>query len=134
MRRVAKIKLHPFPSQVVVVSEHLCLCCDVDSKTLEEGRRRANFFFAIFDVGPYHVHEYGNEGEVSDLVEDIVGSGEEGRVWVVLSVEINAAYKVICPSPHSVVQDGICLSVPLYGFAQLDDRAYFGLRGVTVKP
>ena len=134
MRWVGKIKLHPLSSWMVVVSEHLCLCCDMDCKTLEKGRRGANFFFAIFDIRTYHVHEYGDECEVGDLVEDVISSGEEGRVWVVLSVEVNAAYEVICPSPHSVVQDGVCLSVPLYGFAQFDDRAYLWLRGVTIEP
>ena len=88
---------------MVVVSEHLCLGCDMDSKTLEKGRRRPNFSFAIFDVRTYHVHEYRDKCEVGDLVEDIVGSGEEGQVWVVLGIEVDAVYEVICPSPHSIV-------------------------------
>ena len=78
VRWVAKVEFHPFSSWMVVISEHFCLCCDVDSEALEEGRRRANFFFAIFNIGSYHVHEYRNEGEVGDLVKDVVGSGEEG--------------------------------------------------------
>ena len=75
---VAKVEFHPFPSWMVVVSKHLCLCCDVNGKTLKEGRGRADFFFTIFDIRSYHVHEYRNEGEVGDLVKDVVGSGEEG--------------------------------------------------------
>ena len=78
MRWVGKIKLHPFSSWMVVVGEHLCLCCNMDSETLEKGRGRAHFFFAILDVRTYHVHEYRDECEMGDLVEDIVGSGEEG--------------------------------------------------------
>ena len=72
---VAEIKLHPFPSWMVVIGEHLCLCCDMDSETLEEGRRRADFFFAVFNIRSYHIHEYRNEGEMGDLVKDVVGSG-----------------------------------------------------------
>ena len=102
---------------MVVVGEHLCLCCDMDGETLEKGRRRAHFFLAIFDVRTYHIHEYRDECEVRNLVEDVIGGGEEGQVWVVLGVEINAAYEVVRPSSHSVVQDGVCLSVPLYSFA-----------------
>ena len=131
---VAKVEFHPFPSWVVVVSEHLCLCCNVDGKVLGKGRRRADFFFTIFDVGSYYVHEYRNKGEVGDLVEDVIGSGEEGRVWIVLGIEVDAVHEVVCPSPHSIIQDGVCLSVPLYGFAQFDDGAYLRLSGVTVKP
>ena len=51
-----------------------------------------------------------------------------------LGVEVNAAYEVVRPSPHGVIQDGVCLSVRLYGFAQFDNGAYFWLRGVTVEP
>ena len=71
---------------------------------------------------------------MGDLVEDVIASGEEGQVWIVLSVEVDAAYEVVRPSPHSVVQNGVCLSVSLYGFAQFDDGAYFWLCGVTVEP
>ena len=78
MRWVGKIELHPFSSWMVVVSEHLCLCCNVDGETLEKSRRGANFFFTIFNLRTYHVHEYRDECEMSNLVEDIVGSGEEG--------------------------------------------------------
>ena len=51
-----------------------------------------------------------------------------------LCIEVNAAHDVVCPSPHGIVQDGVCLPVPLYSFAQFDDRAYLWLSGVTVKP
>jgi len=30
---------------------------------------------AIFKVGSYHFHKYWNEGEVHDLVKDVIGSG-----------------------------------------------------------
>ena len=50
-----------------------------------------------------------------------------------LGVEVDAAYEVVRPSSHGVVQDGVCLSVPLYGFAQFDNGTYFWLRGVTVE-
>ena len=50
----------------------------MDSKMLEKGRGRANFFFAILNIRTYHVHEYRDEGEVGDLVEDVIGNGEEG--------------------------------------------------------
>ena len=134
MHWVGKIELHPFSSWMVVVGEHFCLCCDVDGETLEKGRRGANFFFTVFNIRTYHVHEYRDKCEVGNLVKDVIGSGEEGRIWVVLGIEVNAAYEVVCPSPHSIVQDGVCLSVPLYGFAQFDNGAYLWLRGVTVEP
>ena len=118
---------------MVVVSEHFCLCCNVDSETLEEGRRMANFFFTIFDIRAYHVHEYWDEGEMCNLVEDVVGGREEGGVWVMLGIEVDAVHDIVCPSPHSIVQDRVCLSVSLYSFAQFDDRAYLWLSGVTVK-
>ena len=75
---VGQIEFHPFPSWVVIVSGHLCLHCDVDGETLEEGRGRSDFFFTIFDLRSYHIHEYRNEGKMGDLVEDVVGSREEG--------------------------------------------------------
>ena len=103
MRWIGKVEFHPFSSWVVIVVEHFCLCCDVDGETLEKGRGRANFFFAIFDVRTYHVQEYRDECEVGDLVEDIIGSGEEGQVWIVLGIEVNAAYEVVCPSSHSII-------------------------------
>ena len=78
MRWVGKVEFHPFPSWMIIVREHFCLCCNVDSETLEEGRGRADFFFAIFDVRSYHIHEDRDEGEVGDLVEDVVGSGKKG--------------------------------------------------------
>ena len=131
---VGKVDFHPFPSWVVVVGEHFCLCCNMDGKILEKGRGRADFFFAIFDVGTYHVHEYRDESEVCDLVKDVVASGKEGGIWVVLGIEVNAAHDVVCPSPHGIVQDGVCLSVPLYSFAQFGDRVYLWLSGVAVKP
>ena len=88
---------------MVVVSEHFCLCCDVDSETLEEGRRRANFSFTILDIRSYHIHEYWNEGKVRDLVEDVVGGREEGGVWVMLSIEVDAPHNIVHPSPYGVV-------------------------------
>ena len=75
---IGKVEFHPFSSWVVVVGKHFCLCCNVDSKMLEKGRGRADFFFAIFNIRSYHVHEYRNEGEVGDLVKGVIGSGEEG--------------------------------------------------------
>ena len=75
MHRVAEIKLHPLPSWMVVVGEHFCLCCNIDGETLEEGRRRADFFFTVFNIRSYHIHEYRDEGKMGDLVEDVVGSG-----------------------------------------------------------
>ena len=35
MRWIGKIELHPFSSWVVIISKHLCLCCNVDGETLE---------------------------------------------------------------------------------------------------
>ena len=78
MRWVGKVEFHPFSSWVVVISEHFCLCCDVDGKVLEKGRGRADFFFTFFDVGTYYVHEYWDKGEVRDLVKDVIGGREEG--------------------------------------------------------
>ena len=51
-----------------------------------------------------------------------------------LGVEIDTTHDVVCPSFHGIVQDRVCLSVPLYSFAQLDYRVYFWLSGVAVKP
>ena len=74
----------------------------MDSKTLEKGRGRADFFLAFFDIRTYHVHKYWDEGEVHDLVEDVISGRKEGRVWVVLGVEVNVVHEVVCPSPHGV--------------------------------
>ena len=73
--RVAKIELHPVPSWMVVICRHFCLCLDVNSDTLQEGGRWSDFLVGIFEIWSYHLHKYWDEGEVRDLVEDIVGSG-----------------------------------------------------------
>ena len=131
---VGKVEFHPFPPWVVVISEHFCLYCNMDGEAVEKGRRRADFFFAIFNVRTYHVHEYWDEGKVCDLVEDVIGGREEGGIWVMLGIEVDAVHDVVCPSPHSIVQDGVCLSVSLYSFAQFDDRVYLWLSRVAIKP
>ena len=51
-----------------------------------------------------------------------------------LSVEVDVPYDVVRPCPHSVVQDGVGLSIPLYGFAEFDNGAYLGLSRFTAKP
>ena len=134
MRWISKVEFHPFPSWVVVIGEHFCLCCDMDSKALEKGRGRANFFLTFFDIRTYHVHKYWDESEVCDLVEDVIVGRKEGRVRVVLGIEVDVVHEVVCPSPHGVIQNGVCLSVPLYSLAQFDNRAYLWLSGVTIKP
>ena len=51
-----------------------------------------------------------------------------------LSIEVDVPYDVVCPCPHSVIQDRVGLSIPLYGFAKLDNRAYLRLSRLTAKP
>ena len=51
-----------------------------------------------------------------------------------LGIEVNVPYDIVCPCPHSIVQDGVGLSVPLYSFTELDNRAYLGLSGFATKP
>ena len=51
-----------------------------------------------------------------------------------LSVEVDVPYDVVRPSPHSVVQDRVGLSVPLYSFTELDYRAYLRLSRLATKP
>ena len=75
----------------------------MDGETLEKGRGRADFFLAFFDVRTNHIHEYWDEGEVRDLIEDVVSGRKEGRVRVVLGVEVDVVHKVVHPSPHGVI-------------------------------
>ena len=51
-----------------------------------------------------------------------------------LGIEVDVPYDVVCPCPHSIVQDGVGLSISLYSFAEFDDRAYLRLSGVATKP
>ena len=51
-----------------------------------------------------------------------------------LSIKVDIPYDVVRPHPHGVVQDGVGLSVPLYGFAKLDNRAYLRLSRFAAKP
>ena len=51
-----------------------------------------------------------------------------------VSIEVDVPYDVVSPYPHGVIQDRIGLSVPLYGFTELDNRANLGLSRVAVKP
>jgi len=52
----------------------------------------------------------------------------------VLGVEVDAPYDVVCPCSHSIVQDGVGLSVSFYSLAELDDGAYLRLSGFATKP
>jgi len=52
----------------------------------------------------------------------------------VLGIEVDVPYDVVHPCPHSIIQDGVGLSVPLYGFAEFDDGAYLRLGRVVTKP
>jgi len=52
----------------------------------------------------------------------------------VLGIEVNVPYDIVCPCPHSVVQDGVGLSVSLYSFAEFDNRAYLRLSGFAIEP
>jgi len=52
----------------------------------------------------------------------------------VLGIEVNIPYDIVCPCPHSVVQDGVGLSVSLYSFTEFDDGMYLGLSGFAAKP
>jgi len=51
-----------------------------------------------------------------------------------LSIEVDISYDVVRPCPHSIIQDGIGLSVPLYSLAEFDDGTYLRLSRFTVKP
>ena len=51
-----------------------------------------------------------------------------------LGIEVNVPYDVVHPCPHSVIQDGVGLSVPLYSFTEFDNRAYLRLSGFATKP
>ena len=51
-----------------------------------------------------------------------------------LGIEVDVPYDVVRPCPHSVVQDGVGLSVSLYSFAEFDNRAYLRLSGFAAKP
>ena len=51
-----------------------------------------------------------------------------------LGIEVDVPYDIVCPCPHSVVQDGVGLSVSLYSFTEFDNGTYFGLSGFAVKP
>ena len=70
---------------------------------LEKGRGRADFFFAFFDIRTYHVHEYWDEGEVCDLIKDVNSGRKEGRVWVVLGIDVDVVHEVVHPSPHGII-------------------------------
>jgi len=52
----------------------------------------------------------------------------------VLGIEVDVPYDVVCPCPHSVVQDGVGLSVSFYSLAEFDDRAYLRLSRFAIKP
>jgi len=52
----------------------------------------------------------------------------------VLGIEVDVPYDIVCPCPHSVVQDGVGLSVSLYSFTEFDDGAYLRLSGFAAKP
>jgi len=52
----------------------------------------------------------------------------------VLGIEVNVPYDIVCPCPHSVVQDGVGLSVSFYSLAEFDNRVYLGLSGFATEP
>jgi len=52
----------------------------------------------------------------------------------VLGIEVDAPYDIVCPCPHSVVQDRVGLSVSLYSFTEFDDGMYFRLSRFAAKP
>jgi len=52
----------------------------------------------------------------------------------VLGIEVDVPYDVVRPCPHSVVQDGVGLSVSLYSLAEFDDGAYLRLGGFATEP
>ena len=51
-----------------------------------------------------------------------------------LGIEVNVPYDVVHPCPHSIVQDGVGLSVSLYSFTEFDDGTYLRLSGFVAKP
>jgi len=52
----------------------------------------------------------------------------------VLSIEVDVSYDVVHPYLHSVIQDGVGLSVSLYSFTEFDDGVYLRLSRFTAKP
>ena len=51
-----------------------------------------------------------------------------------LGIEVDVPYDIVRPCPHSVVQDGVGLSVSLYSLTEFDDGTYLGLSRFAVKP
>ena len=51
-----------------------------------------------------------------------------------LGIGVNATHDIVHPSPHGIIQDGVCLPVSLYSFAQFNNGAYLWLSRVAVKP
>ena len=51
-----------------------------------------------------------------------------------LGIEVDISYDVVRPCPHSVIQDGVGLSIPLYRLTEFDDRTYFWLSRFATKP
>ena len=38
-----------------------------------------------------------------DLVEDVIGGRKEGRVRVVLGIEVDVIHEIVHPSPHGII-------------------------------